>query len=145
MAWPTQAECGPPMTALHLYARQLLHETRFHGLWRLLLAMLMLIVAWLAFIPGSRAPSLGIGDKIDHLMAFVALACTAALSLRAGPCQAVQAALGLLAYGSFIELVQTQLPTRTGDWADVMADSLGIAAGLLMVMLLRRLWRRPLT
>ena len=121
--------------------RELLHEAPFHSAWRMLLAVLVVVVAWFAFMPGGGAPSFGIGDKIDHLLAFGALASTGALSQQAGARHALQTALGLLAYGGFIELVQTQLPTRTGEWADLLADAVGIAGGLLLVALLRRLWR----
>ena len=129
------------MKHLPLHLRQLLHETRFHRAWRVLLAALLIVVAWFAFTPGSGAPSLGIGDKIDHLLAFGALATSAALSLRAGGRQTMQTALALLAFGGFIELVQMQLPTRSGDWADLLADAIGIGGGLLLVMLLRQRWR----
>ena len=126
------------------HPRELLHETRFQPAWRALLAVLMAVVAWFAFTPSGGAPSFGIGDKIDHLLAFGALASAGALSARAGRCQTLQAALGLLAYGGFIELVQTQIPTRTGEWADLLADAVGMAGGLLLVALLRRLWRPTL-
>ena len=47
-------------------------------------------------------------------------------------------ALGLLAYGGVIELVQAQLPHRQGDWADLTADAVGMVAGLLLAAALRR-------
>ena len=131
-----------PSTAPH--PRELLHESRFHRRWRAVLAVLLVVLAGQADMPGSGAPSLGVGDKIDHLLAFATLASIAALAQRAGSASALQAALGLLAYGGFIELVQTQIPSRSGEWADLLADGIGIAAGLLCVALLRRLWRANL-
>ncbi len=40
--------------------------------------------------------------------------------------------LVLLAYGGAIELIQSQLPPREGDWADLLADGIGIGLGLLI-------------
>ncbi len=37
----------------------------------------------------------------------------------------------LLAYGGFIEVAQSFAPPRQADWADLLADGVGIALGLL--------------
>ena len=50
------------------------------------------------------------------------------------------AAVGLLGYGAFIELVQSLLPSRTADATELLADALGVAAGLFLVAMLRRMW-----
>ena len=42
-----------------------------------------------------------------------------------------------MAYGLFIELMQTQLPTRTGSMADWLTDGVGIGLGLLLHRALR--------
>jgi VanZ family protein len=47
-------------------------------------------------------------------------------------------AAGLMAYGLFIEAVQTQLPSRTGSWADWVADLAGVALGLALARLMQR-------
>jgi VanZ family protein len=47
-------------------------------------------------------------------------------------------ALGLLAFGVFIELVQSQIPGRDAEAMDVVADSIGILGGLLLAWLLQR-------
>jgi VanZ family protein len=43
-----------------------------------------------------------------------------------------------IAYGAFIEIVQTQIPSREGDWADLAADMVGVALGLAFVTAVRR-------
>lgn len=48
--------------------------------------------------------------------------------------------LALLAYGGLIEMVQSQIPSRTAAWDDLLADAVGIAGGLLLAALLRRRW-----
>ena len=42
--------------------------------------------------------------------------------------------LALLAYGGAIELVQRQLPNRSGEWADLGADAIGIGLGALLAL-----------
>jgi hypothetical protein len=92
--------------------RELLHGMHFQGAGRALRIVLM-VMSWFALAPGSTAPSADIGDKFDHP----------------------------LTQGGFIELVQTQIPTRSGDRTDLLADVIGLTFGLLPVALLRRLWR----
>lgn len=114
-----------------------LFDPRRRPRWRWLLVLLILVTSWFAFTP--RPPQLvpGDHDKIQHALAFAALAATAALCGAAGWRQTVAAALGLVAYGGFIEIVQAFLPTRQGEWADLGADTVGIAIGLLLMALLR--------
>lgn len=120
----------------------LVHDTRWRPAWRALLLLLMCVAAWFAFIPATPSVRLDGADKIDHLLAFAALGLAASFTVSPGLRRTFQAAAGLLLYGGFIELVQTQLPTRHGDWADMLADGMGVAAGLALATLLRRAVRR---
>ena len=118
----------------------LLHETRFQRRWRMLLALLAGLAAWFAFTPdGAPEANFEGGDKLNHLLAFGSMAVAGLLSMRAGWRRALAAAAGLLAYGGFIELVQSQLPTRTASWADLLADAVGITLGLAAAAALRRI------
>jgi len=120
----------------------LLHDARWRPTWLALLAVLMCITSWFAFIPATvSAPPMGI-DKVEHFLAFAALGVAAAFATHPGLRHAAQAAVALMLYGGFIELVQTQLPTRHGDWADMLADGVGVAAGLTLAALLRGAVRR---
>lgn len=38
----------------------------------------------------------------------------------------------VLAYGGAIEIAQSYLPPREGDWLDLLADAVGISLGLLL-------------
>jgi VanZ family protein len=38
----------------------------------------------------------------------------------------------LLAYGGLIEILQSLTPYRSAEWADLLADGLGLAIGLLV-------------
>jgi len=120
---------------------QLLRSSRFKPWWRALLALLLLVISWLAFSP---KPPEGIDtgwDKANHLLAFATLAVVSALSLTGARRERKvgKVVLGLLAYGIFIELVQTQVPGRSAEAADVLADMVGVALGLLLLAGLERL------
>jgi VanZ family protein len=110
------------------------------GWWRAALVLLLGLITWLALTPAPpRHADLG-WDKLNHLAAFATLAVVAMLG-RSGSCGRVGAAL--LAYGALIEVLQSYTPTRSGEWADLLADGLGIALGMLLVAIWLRLANRP--
>lgn len=80
-------------------------------------------------------PSTG-WDKSNHLLAFATLAF---LGRGAFPGRAVAVLAGLLAYGGLIEVLQSFTPDRSAEWADLLADGVGLACG---EMLARLVWRR---
>jgi VanZ family protein len=123
----------PPPTAL-------LHDPRFRRRWRALLLLLTAITSWFAFMPSPAGPGLPQADKVNHLLAFGALAGTAAFAWAPSWRTTMRTAAGLLLYGGFIEVVQSTLPTRQASWADLLADAAGIAAGLMVAQWLRRRW-----
>lgn len=101
--------------------------------WRVLLGVLAAAVCWLAFSP-APPPAIDTGwDKLNHAIAFAALAFCAARGFAPQSSLAIPAAL--LAFGGFIELVQSQLPGRSAEVADLLADAVGIT----VVLVLRRL------
>jgi len=104
--------------------------------YRLLFLALLLIVAWLALTPvPPRGLSTG-WDKSNHLLAFTSLMLSGRL---AWPRQALALFAGLLAYGGAVELLQLQIPGRDGEWADLLADGVGLAIGQLLAPLALRL------
>ncbi len=122
------------------HAAELLHAPGWRRPWRWLLVAMMAATSWLAFMPSPSQPdTLPHWDKLQHTAAFAALAVVAVL---AGSAQRVwmRVALPLLAYGLFIEAVQTWLPSRDGDIVDLLADAGGIVLGLILVRWLRRRW-----
>lgn len=99
--------------------------------WRGVLLALLLVVSWFAFAPMPfRDGDLPL-DKLRHLAAFGVLAWVAAQGWGFGRGAGWRIAAALLAYGVFIELVQSQVPGRHASLADVLADVAGIALGLL--------------
>ena len=49
-------------------------------------------------------------------------------------------AIMLLAYGLLIEVVQTFVPYRTAEWADLAADAIGIGVGLAIATMATGGW-----
>jgi VanZ family protein len=89
----------------------------------------------LALIPQPEVPLSTSWDKLDHWLAFFTLA---VLADHAFPRQPFwrRIALGLLAYGIGIEVLQSFTPDRQADLMDVVADSIGfIIYGILRQLL----------
>jgi VanZ family protein len=106
---------------------------------RLLLALMLAAITWLALWPiTEQLPGTG-WDKANHLLAFAALALCARWAWPLA--RWVYGAAALLTYGGLIELLQTQLPPRSGEWVDLLADGLGIAIGLALYRLQLRAGR----
>ena len=115
-----------------------LFDSRWRRSWRLLLVCLLAVVSWFAFMPQTSHDSVQHLDKVRHLLSFSTLALVASLGWMPGRRTTLYVACGLMAYGLLIELVQTQLPTRSGSAADWLADGFGIAIGLMVFRALRR-------
>lgn len=111
-------------------------------LWRALLALLLVVITWLALTP--QPPSgMSLGwDKANHAAAFGSLAFCTVWAKWQQPRQWVWVVLWLLAYGIGIEIAQSFIPPREADVHDVMADSVGIALGLLAAWPIAHLSRR---
>lgn len=96
------------------------------GLW--LSGVVVLVVVCL--LPGQDLPKLPISDKLEHAAAFALLAASAVQLFARGRALVLVAA-GLLALGIGIEFAQALFTTtRMMEAGDVLADAIGIAAGL---------------
>ena len=101
-------------------------------LWRALLVLLMAAVLVLALMP-SPPPSIDTGwDKLNHVLAFSTLAVAGRFSFPGARTPVWLLIGGLLAFGVLIELLQMLVPTRSAEVADVLADGVGIAVGLVV-------------
>jgi VanZ family protein len=118
-------------------------RTRFRP-WRWALLLLAMLVTVLAVVPAPpRQMDLG-WDKLNHVTAFAALAVCAIFGWRSSRAARLAVLLALLAFGGAIELVQRQLPNRSGEWSDLGADAIGIGLGALLALLwLRRRKEQP--
>ena len=81
------------------------------------------------------APRTGIGwDKANHALAFAVLL---GLGRWSYPGRIVPLLVALLAFGTLIEVLQSLTSYRTAEWADLLADAVGLGLGWLMTRLLR--------
>ena len=103
-----------------------------------LTAALFGYVTWEALRPNPGGSSIEHWDKLLHVLAFATLALSSALACSPSRKSDWGIAAGLLVYGALIEIVQAYVPGRDASWLDLMADAVGIAAGLGLT----RLWRR---
>lgn len=110
-------------------------------LWRALLALLLAAITWLALSPAPPESANTGWDKANHALAFAALAFVSVWALWQRPRQWLLLVAALLAYGGFIEIAQSFVPSRSADWNDVLADGVGIALGLLAALPIARLIR----
>ena len=103
-------------------------------LWYLLGGLLLLLVAVTSLMP---VPDIGVGDKTAHVVTYAIL--SGWFSLLAIDRAALgYSALGLMGYGMVIELLQGLTGYRHAEWADLLANAVGIGAGLLLYPLAAR-------
>ncbi|WP_236012211.1 VanZ family protein [Marinobacter mangrovi] len=107
--------------------RSLIHQTR---LWRAALFVSMAVILWLATAKLDHPIEVSSWDKINHLVAFIEV--TLLTRLGWPQMKALHVAVAMLGFGVLIEIVQFPLPYRETSLLDVFADSLGIAAGLIL-------------
>ena len=101
-------------------------------IWKLILLLLVIAVGYLALTPAPPA-SIDTGwDKLNHVLAFTALAFSGYLGLPASRGRRILLLLALLGLGGAIEILQLFVPGRASEWGDLFADSIGIACGALI-------------
>jgi VanZ family protein len=97
--------------------------------WLIVLWLLIATVAWLATMPQPPAQMTFGWDKLNHALAFAALALAAGLAHPHPPRLRLAAWAALLAYGALIEASQSLVPPRSAEWGDRLADAVGIGIG----------------
>lgn len=105
-----------------------------------LYAVATAILMAMCLTPQADLPSAHMGDKIEHTIAWFVLTMTGLLLSHHRPRAIAAYALAL---GALIELLQATMGFgRNGDWRDLLADALGVAAALALYVLAQRLRRR---
>lgn len=111
--------------------------------WRLLAWGMALAILVGSLLPSMPGPALKFSDKLQHFLAYVALALVfaAAFSRR----HWLGIALGLAMFGAAIELLQWWLPgQRSAEWGDMAANLGGIVTGLVAALAVPHAWRAHL-
>ena len=96
-------------------------------LWYSLAALMLLVVAAASLLP---APDVGVSDKLSHVITYLVLAGWFSL-LATNRVALCWAAIGLVAYGVLMELLQGTTDYRYAEWGDVLANGAGVVAGSL--------------
>lgn len=100
----------------------------------------LVVIFVLAMIPQPVVPTVvDFQDKFEHCTAFAVLML---MGWAGWPTRTIRLGIGLIGYGVLIEVAQHTLTTnRVGDPQDVLADSVGVVVGLLLVrqLAMRRL------
>jgi VanZ family protein len=110
-----------------------------HRRWYLLGLLLVLAVLYSSLVPISDLPPIGFNDKLEHGTAYVLMMLWfgGLLPLRLYGWLVA----GLLVLGGGIEIAQGVMALgRTADWHDFLADTGGVAVGLLLCLLGLRHW-----
>lgn len=114
------------------FVRTLAAATRNQRPWRLLLLVLIVAVLVLALIPSpTKGTSLG-WDKLNHAVAFAALTVSGCLGFPGSRRTVLALLLALLAFGGLIEVLQYFVPGRDSEWADLLADAVGLGCGAVL-------------
>ena len=89
-----------------------------------------------SLVPTTSLPQVTLSDKIEH---FIAYALLAALGAKAFPGRPWLLAIVLAVNGIGVEFLQQAMGVgRRGEVLDALANTLGIAAGLGLIWLMRR-------
>ena len=101
---------------------------RLLAVWYRLGALMLLVVGVASLLP---APDIGVNDKLSHSLVYIVLAAWFGL-LADSRIALLWTGAGLLAYGILIEMLQWMTSFRFAEAADVLANLIGIAIGLLV-------------
>ena len=104
---------------------------RHHRFWLALGWAWIALVIFLSLMPHPPEIEMRSGDKIGHLLAYAYLMLWFCQLYRARP-RKLAIALGLVGLGIAIEFAQEQTGYRAFEWADMVADGMGVALGLLL-------------
>ncbi|MEX0604574.1 MAG: VanZ family protein [Marinobacter sp.] len=118
------------------FKKRLITVLSCQPLWRVVLAMSIIAVLYLATTSQTYPVPASANDKVNHFIAFLELTLLAFLAWPGA--RVLYVASPMLLFGLLIELVQSLLPYREFSLFDVAADASGILAGVISWHLLLR-------
>ena len=101
---------------------------RLAATWYAIGAVMLLGVAVVSLVP---VPDIGVSDKLSHLVTYFLLAGWFSL-LAINRTRLGWTVIGLIAYGMLIELLQGITSYRYPEWGDVLANGIGVLAGIVL-------------
>ena len=111
---------------------------RYQTLFKGLFIVTAVAIYILAVLPQDQAPHFSWSDKANHIFAFVVLGLLFRLGFRLNGWKILAV---LILFGISIEVSQYFTPTRSAEWADIGADTIGSLIGLKLYKYLRRIFR----
>lgn len=104
---------------------------------RLILGVILMFISWQATIRNGISVPVANSDKVLHFLAFYTLAVLVDFAFPRSRFGVIKIIM-LIGYGLLIEVVQSFLPYRSAEVADLLTDILGICAYAVSIPLLRR-------
>ncbi len=136
MGWDMDTDAANPVHRLAAWPAALPAPLRWA-----IVAFSVIVLAWLTQAPSEDLPTVNLWDKIEHALAFLALALLYGLLF---PKARLRAAVAALVLGAVVEVLQAVLPFgRDAEALDLLADAIGVAAGLILLRLLAGPARLP--
>ena len=104
-------------------------ELRFARAWFVAALLLLGFALSITLCPvPHKVLDFTLSDKLAHALAFMGFMVIFSGLVRSEYWRFVFVAL--LAYGGAIEVLQLGVPSRSAEWADLLADAVGLLAGL---------------
>ena len=107
---------------------------------KLAFAVAVVTVLVLSLLPGRDLPSVGLSDKLEHIIAYAGLALSGSLAF-SRPTAVLWLAVLLPALGIALEFCQMLVPGRSAEVADAVADTIGVAVVIVPLLILHRVRR----
>lgn len=103
-------------------------------LWWSLGIILLAAITALSLLP-IRGPDMDLpnSDKLNHVFAYVVLMLYFGQLVGGGIRRRLGVVAALIGYGALIEGLQSVMPPRSAEWADLAADVVGIGIGWLLL------------
>jgi VanZ family protein len=109
---------------------------QFKTVSRYIFAAGMVAVVVLSLLPGKDMPSVGVSDKIEHVVAYALLGLAGGLAFPTRRAMLLLLVL-LPILGIALEVAQLFVPERSAEVADALAGWIGTSLTLLPLLLLR--------
>lgn len=132
---------NPMSSLLHRGVRSAITGPVAMKRWRWLLAWLVVLVGWLALSPAPPETLSSGWDKLNHAGAFAALTVVGVFASPRSRNHRLALLGAVFCFGGLIEIAQSFTPTRSAEWADLLADAIGMAAGVMLTVLIARIAR----
>lgn len=94
------------------------------------------LLTYLSLMPQEKLPGLPLSDKLEHASAYALLTLAGAVAFRGGT-YTRRVGLGLVGLGLVFEILQSLVPGRAGEFGDALANIIGVAFAVALVVALR--------